>query len=255
MERMPVLFIGHGSPMNAIEDNEFSSAWKNLAVKIPIPKAILAISAHWYTKDTRIATVEQPRQIYDMYGFPQELYDVKYPAKGEIQLAQRVQELLAEKIIVDNTWGIDHGTWSVLHRMYPDADIPVVQLSVAKNISAEAHYRLGKQLQVLRSEGILILASGNVVHNLSLVNWEMTNGYDWAVSFDDYIKQNILSKNYDNVIAYEKAGDEAKKAFFSPDHFYPLLYAMGATDGQDEIEVFNDASVMGALSMTSYIWQ
>lgn len=255
MAKMPVAFIGHGSPMSAIEDNEYTRNWVKIASIIPKPKAILAVSAHWFTNGTRISTSSKPRMIYDMYGFPQELYDVKYAATGSPELAVKVIKLLGETVIEDNSWGIDHGTWSILKHMYPAADIPVVQLSVDGNASAEVHYEIGQKLNSLREDGILIFASGNVVHNLGRVNWGMKGGYDWADEFDNYIKDGILNRDYTNVINYKNAGITAANSFSTPEHFLPLLYALGASSEEDHLTVFNDSRLMGALSMTSYIFQ
>lgn len=253
--KMPVLFVGHGSPMNAIEDNEFTNTWEELGRSLIKPKAILAISAHWYTDGTRTFDTEDPKMIYDMYGFPRELYELKYPAKGSAELANKVKSKLGEHIAIDNHFGIDHGTWSVLCRMYPEADIPVVQLSVNHRENARAHFEMGKALKSIREEGFLILGSGNVVHNLSLLNWSMAGGYPWAQEFDDYIKSKILAKNFEAVIDYHSAGSSAGKAFYTPDHYYPLLYILGASEMSDTVKVFNDKCLMGAMSMTGFLFE
>lgn len=252
--KMPVLFVGHGSPMNAIEDNTFTSVWREIGKKLPKPKAILAISAHWYTDGTLTNDAEQPEMIYDMYGFPDTLYALKYPAKGSKTLAEDVVKLLGPDVRVDNNWGIDHGTWSVLVKMFPEADIPVVQLSINHIAPAQAHFDLGLKLRTLRDQGVLILASGNIVHNLALINWDMPAGYPWAHEFDDYIKKHILDRNYQAAIDYRAAGACSEKAFYTPDHYYPLLYALGAASDEDAIEVFNDCCLMGAMSMTGYLF-
>lgn len=254
-KKMPILFVGHGSPMNAIEDNKYTEGWENIVKEIPKPKAILAISAHWYTHGTRITDSEQPKMVYDMYGFPEELYEIVYGAKGSPELAHKVKESIGDFTQIDNTWGIDHGAWSVLHRMYPKADIPVLQLSVNADLSAEEHFEIGKKLNTLREEGVLIFGSGNVVHNLPMVEWDMEEkGFGWAEEFDNYIKQNILKKDYKKVINYELAGESANLSFQTPDHYYPLLYILGASDENDKITVFNDSCTMGSLSMTSYLF-
>lgn len=255
ISRMPALFIGHGSPMNAIEDNEFTRQWEKLSLKIPRPEAILSVSAHWYTGGTKTTDISQPRIVYDMYGFPEELYKVSYPVKGSPHIAGRLGSLLKDEIIMDNSWGIDHGTWSVLCRVFPEADIPVVQLSIDAGAGPQVHFELGQKLSVLREEGVLILGSGNVVHNLALVDWKQQGGYSWAEEFDGYIKENILEKNYRNVLNYKEAGQSYKKAFPTPEHFYPLLYVLGASKEDDRVEVFNDSCTLGALSMTSYLFQ
>jgi 4,5-DOPA dioxygenase extradiol len=254
MSKMPVLFIGHGSPMNAVEENEFTGNWVELGTKLPRPKAILAVSAHWYTAGTRICDAQYPTQIYDMYGFPKELYELKYPVKGSPELAHVTQELVDKEVQIDNSWGIDHGTWSVLCRMFPEADIPVYQLSIDKNADAATHYRIGQELSDLREQGVLILGSGNVVHNLSRISWELEGGFPWAEEFDAYIKKAILEQNYDAVVQYEKAGKSSEIAFYTPEHFYPLLYILGAAEADDKVRVLNDACVLGSLSMTSYLF-
>lgn len=255
MSKMPVLFIGHGSPMNAIEDNEFTRSWVSIGEKITKPKAILSISAHWYTDGTRICDELHPKQIYDMYGFPRELYNLKYPVLGSPELAHITMELLHREVPIDNSWGIDHGTWSVLCHMFPKADIPVYQLSIDRKLDTEAHYMLGQELSSLRDQGVLVLGSGNVVHNLAKINWEQEGGYPWAEEFDNYIKEAILEGDYQKVIHYERLGKASELAFVTPDHFYPLLYVLGATGPNDKVEVYNDACVLGSLSMTGYLFQ
>lgn len=253
MSKMPVVFIGHGSPMNAIEDNSFTQAWEDMAKKIPTPKEILVISAHWYVKGTRILTDVKPKMTYDMYGFPQELYQVVYDAPGAVETAKRVQDLLGNTVQVDNSWGYDHGNWAVLHKMYPNHDIPVTQLSVDQTLSAKGHFLFGQKLKPLRDEGVLILASGDVVHNLQRVDWDSTVGYDWAEKFDHQIRDEILAGRYENVVNYETFGKLAQWSVPTPDHYDPLLYMIGAADTDDKVTVYNDACVMGSLSMTSYM--
>ena len=249
--KMPVLFVGHGSPMNAIELNEFSRAWRELGLALPRPSAILAVSAHWYVAGTRVNGAAQPRQVYDMYGFPQPLYQLKYPAPGAPELAARIQTLLPETAR-DDRWGIDHGTWSVLCHMFPDADVPVTQLSVDYGAPADAHYAIGRALKPLREEGVLILASGNVVHDLRRVDWDMEGGLPWADEFDEYICRAILEDRPQDVVRYTRAGNSAREAFPTPDHFYPLLYALGAREPGEAAEVFCKKRMMGSLSMTGY---
>ena len=250
---MPIVFIGHGSPMNAIEDNEFTNKWLEIFKTIPKPKGILAISAHWYTNGTRITTVKEPKMVYDMTGFPKELYEINYDASTDEILIERVKELLGrDNIIEDNTWGYDHGVWSILNRVYPEQDIPLVVLSVDAYKKPKEHYEFGQKIRELREEGYLIMGSGNIVHNLGLVDFQKENGYGWAEKFDNEIKNNILSKNFDIVINYEKIKDN-NKAFRTPEHFLPILYILGATDEKDEIIVLNDKCIMGSLSMTSYL--
>ncbi|MDU2064163.1 MAG: 4,5-DOPA dioxygenase extradiol [Sporomusaceae bacterium] len=250
--KMPVLFIGHGSPMNAIDNNKYAKTWSEIGQSLPRPEAILAISAHWYTAGTRITDAKEPKTVYDMYGFPKELYQVQYPAPGSPHFAQITKNLISSPVAIDNSWGLDHGSWSVLHRLYPQADIPVYQLSVDRNASAAKHFQIGQEIRQLREQGVLIFASGNVVHNLSRIAWDLETGYDWAESFDHYIKTNIIAKNYQAVIDYSQAGPAANLAFPEPDHFYPLLYALGATGSNDQLSIFNDSCTLGSLSMTSY---
>lgn len=248
--KMPVLFVGHGSPMNAIEDNEFSRTWRDIGQRLPRPRAILAVSAHWYVSGTRVNDAAQPRQIYDMYGFPQALYRLKYDAPGAPDLAEEVRALVPAAI--DNRWGIDHGTWSVLCHMYPEADIPVTQLSIDYNAPAEAHYRMGQALRPLREKGVLIFASGNIVHELRRVAWDMEGGFSWADEFDGYIRRAIAEDRPEDVVRYERAGACAQEAFPTPDHFYPLLYALGAREAGEPMEIFTDKRVLGSISMTGY---
>ncbi len=252
---MPVLFVGHGSPMNAIEDNLYTKVWEEIALRIPRPEAILSVSAHWYTNGSRITDAEQPKTIYDMYGFPDELYQVTYPSPGAPELAHITKRLISRDVQIDNSWGIDHGTWSVLHKMYPKADIPVYQLSLDSNAGTETHFRIGQEISTLREKGVLLFASGNVVHNLSKINWGMKTGYPWAVEFDDYIKNKISNRQYQDVLNYELAGDSSELAFYTPDHFYPLLYVLGASKAEDRLSVFNHSCTMGSLSMTSYLFE
>ena len=254
MQRMPVLFVGHGSPMNAIEDNKYTRGWDKIAHEIPKPKAILSVSAHWYTDGSKITDAAHPKMVYDMYGFPDELYQVEYKANGSPELAHLTKTMIEKDVKIDNSWGCDHGTWSVLSKMYPEADIPVVQLSIDGNASAESQYKIGQEISALREKGILIFGSGNVVHNLSRINWEMDGGYPWAVDFDGYIKDKIIKKQYQDIIHYEKAGESSKLAFYTPDHFYPLLYVLGALKEDDQVSIFNDSCAMGSMSMTSYLF-
>lgn len=255
MKRMPALFVGHGSPMNAIEDNSFSAYWETLGRTLPRPKAILAVSAHWFTRGTKILNALHPETIHDMYGFPYELYQLRYPALGAVSQANRAKQLLGNEAEVDNSWGFDHGTWSVLHRMYPEADIPLFQISVNASADAQAHFQLGQRLSALRDEGVMILGSGNIVHNLIRVNWTMPGGYPWAEAFDAYVKESILSRSFEQVINYKRAGDCALTAFTALDHFAPLLCILGASDEADRLSVFNNACVMGSLSMTGYLFE
>lgn len=254
MTTMPVLFIGHGSPMNIVEKNSFTTGWKEMAAAIPRPKAILCISAHLYTDGNIVTGAEQPGTIHDFYGFPEELYQVEYPAPGLPELADKVAALVPDTSI-DAERGLDHGAWSVLHFMYPDAVIPVVQLSVNSNNTPLESCQIGHRLRPLREQGVLVIGSGNVVHNLRLVDWDMEKeGFDWADDFDAYIKTSILEGRYGDVIRYETAGASAAKAFTCSDHYAPLLYSLGAANDGESVKVYNDARVLGSLSMTSYLF-
>lgn len=254
-KKMPILFVGHGSPMNAIEDNDYSRNWANIARKIPKPEAILAISAHWYTKGSRIMDEQSPKMVYDMYGFPEELYKVEYRPKGSPELASLTKSLIDRDVVSDNSWGYDHGAWSVLCHMYPNADIPLLQLSIDMDAAPDVHFQIGKEISVLREKGVLLFASGNIVHNLSKINWGMEGGYPWAVEFDEYIKDKITKRECQDVINYKRAGKCSELAFYTPDHFYPLLYIIGALRENDRLSIYNDSCTMGSLSMTSYLFE
>ncbi len=256
MTKMPVLFVGHGSPMNAIEDNNYTKTWKSIAERIPKPEVILSVSAHWYTKGTRIMNEENPKTIYDMYGFPKELYEVSYNTAGSPGMAKVSGELISKGTIYDNSWGIDHGTWSVLVHMYPDRDIPVFQISIDADAPPKAHYKIGRELRDLREQGVLIFGTGNIVHNLRQIDWNKeSEGYDWAYEFDEYIYENIRNKNYDHILKFNELGNIARLAVPTPDHFYPLLYTLGASDEDDKISVFNKSCELGSLTMTAYLWE
>jgi len=247
--QMPVLFLGHGNPMNAIEDNEFSLAWQDAARQIPQPKAILCISAHWETQGTQVTAMEAPRTIHDFYGFPRPLFEKQYPAPGSPELAARIMELVGKsRVSPDHSWGLDHGTWSVLCRMYPQADVPVVQLSLDRSPENTYHYQLGQALQPLRQEGVLIIGSGNIVHNLRMMVWEDT-AFDWAVEYDARVKQWILEGDYESIIHYEKYGKAALLAVNSAEHYLPLLYILGLKEKDELISFFADKIWGGSLSM------
>lgn len=255
--KMPLLFVGHGSPMNAIEDNEFSKRWEQMGKEIAHPRAVLCISAHWLTRGTYVTAMEQPKTIHDFGGFPQALFDVQYPAPGNPSLATDVKELIhSTNVGLDHDWGLDHGTWSVVKRMYPDAKIPVLQLSIDYNKPAQYHFDLAKELAALRKKGVLIIGSGNMVHNLGMIAWNKINepeyGFDWAHEINAVFKKNIASRNFQPLINYESLGSAAKLAIPSPDHYYPMIYSLGLIDKSDEISFFNDKAVGGSLTMTSF---
>ena len=250
---MPLVFIGHGSPMNAIEDNDFTESWAALGRDLSKPEAVLVVSAHWYDRGLRVQAAERPGMIYDMYGFPDELYRVVYEAPGSPRLADRVRELLGpDQVSLDETRGFDHGNWAVLCRLYPEQTIPVIQLSLNYNLSPTEHFDLGRKLRPLREEGVLILGSGNVVHNLRLIDWDLPGGYDWADSFDEYIRRAVLSGDFAAAVDFSRAGAAAARAVPTPDHYLPLLYVLGAAGADEPIEVFNNQRVMGSMSMTCY---
>lgn len=256
MSKMPVLFVGHGSPMNAIEDNQYSRTWRSISARIPKPEAILSISAHWYTKGTKIMNEENPKTIYDMYGFPRELYEVTYNTEGSPGFAEISKNLISKESKYDNSWGIDHGTWSVLVHMYPDRNIPVFQISIDADAPPEEHYKIGRELRSLREQGVLIFGTGNIVHNLRLVNWHKANkGFDWAYEFDEYIYDNILNRNHEKILRFNDLGDIALLAVPTPDHFYPLLYTLGASYEDDKISVYNKSCELGSLTMTAYLFE
>ena len=253
---MPVLFIGHGSPMNGIEDNQFSQRWKKMAQEIPQPKAVLVVSAHWFTKGTQITAMDFPKTIHDFGGFPQPLFDVQYPAPGNGILAKETADIIKSvKVELDHDWGLDHGTWTVVRHMYPQANIPVLQLSIDYSKGPQYHYDLGKELYELRKKGVLIIGSGNMVHNLRMVAWDKMNsdnyGYDWAVQMNDTFKNLISSGDHKPLINYESLGREAKLAIPTPEHYLPLLYTLALQNDKDKAAFFNDKAVAGSLTMTS----
>jgi len=251
INRMPVLFIGHGSPMNAIEDNEYSRTWKDLGKTLPTPKAVLCISAHWETRGTGVTAMARPRTIHDFYGFPRELNEMQYPAPGSSELVDLVKKSVKSiEVTEDQEWGFDHGSWSVLCCMYPDASIPVVQLSLNRDLPEEFHYALGRELEPLREEGILILGSGNMVHNLRLASYE-GGSYDWATAFDASLKKWILAGEHEQVVHYERYGKPAELSVNSAEHYLPLLYVLGASVKDDEVEFYNEQVMMGSISMRS----
>jgi 4,5-DOPA dioxygenase extradiol len=255
-ERMPLLFIGHGSPMNGIEDNEFSNRWKQMGTEIPVPKAVLVISAHWLTRGTHITAMPDPKTIHDFGGFPQALYEVDYPAPGDPQLAFETKQLITKTDLgLDHDWGLDHGTWTVVRHMYPQAQVPVVQLSIDYYKPANYHYELASELSALRRKGVLIIGSGNMVHNLRMVDWTKVNepdfGYDWAVEMNEVFKTKILNQDHPGLINYDSIGTAARYAIPTPDHYYPLLYILGLQEKDEHAEFFNDKAIMGSLTMTS----
>ncbi|PWA05859.1 4,5-DOPA-extradiol-dioxygenase [Flavobacterium psychrotolerans] len=255
-EKMPVLFLGHGSPMNAIEENQFVTGFRNLAKTLPQPNAILCISAHWFTRGTKVTAMEMPRTIHDFGGFPQALFDVQYPAKGSLQLAIETKELLQPvEVELDEKWGLDHGAWSVIKHLYPEANVPVIQMSIDYTKSGQYHFELAQKLSALRHKGILIIGSGNIVHNLGLVdfrNFDKDNyGYDWAIEVKETVNKNLVDGNFQPLIDYEKQSKAFQLAIPTPEHYLPLIYTLGLKGKTEELSLFNDKLLAGSLSMTS----
>lgn len=253
---MPVLFLGHGSPMNAIEENEFVAGFREAAKTIPTPSAILCISAHWETRGTRVTAMPNPRTIHDFGGFPQALFDVRYPAPGSPELAAEVQRTLAQtQVELDDQWGLDHGAWSVIKHLYPMANVPVVQLSLDYNRTPQQHYALGQELAALRRKGVLIIGSGNMVHNLRQADWHRLNdigyAYDWASEAREKMNAFLLDDNHDALIQYNSHGSALQLAIPTPEHYLPLLYVLGLKGKRETVSLFNDKALGGSLTMTS----
>lgn len=247
---MPILFIGHGNPMNALEDNFYTNEWKRISKDLPVPKAILCVSAHWLTKGSYVSMAEAPKTIHDFYGFPEEMYEIKYAAPGAPEMAEITRQNATTRILPDHEWGLDHGTWSVLRPMFPRADIPTYQLSIDYQQPPSYHYELAGQLRHLRSKGVLIIGSGNIVHNLKMMRME-DKAYDWAIEFDETIKTLIDQRDHQQLLKYDSLGSMARMAVPTPDHFYPLLYSLGASNKDEKLEYFAAHTTMGAISMRS----
>lgn len=254
-EKMPVLFLGHGSPMNAIEENEFVEEFRKLGKTMDKPNAILVISAHWETRGTYVTAMEHPQTIHDFGGFPQALFDVQYPAPGSPDLAAATQQIVQHTAVqLDDKWGLDHGAWSVVKHLYPAADVPVIQMSIDYSQPASYHYSLAKDLAKLRRKGVLIVGSGNMVHNLRMVSWQHLNatyGYDWAIEANEKMKAFIQDGNHQALIDFRKQGRAFELAIPTPEHYLPLIYSLALQDDKDGIFLFNDSPVAGALTMTS----
>jgi len=255
-ERMPVVFIGHGNPMNAITDTLYSRSWAELGKKLPQPKAILCISAHWLTNGTAVNVNAQQSTIHDFGGFPDELFKVQYPAPGAPEIARTViQEVKSVKVQEDKEWGLDHGAWSVLKHLYPKANVPVFQMSIDYGKSPEYHYKLGKELSALRNRGVLILSSGNIVHNLGMVSWNEPNKkFDWAIEFDTLVKEQVLKNDPLPLIQYQKNARLAQLAHPTNDHYLPLMYTLGLRDPKDEVTFLTETIDMGSISMRSILF-
>ena len=255
---MPVLFVGHGSPMNAVEENEFVAGWRSLRGKLPEPRAILCISAHWETRGTYVTSMYKPRTIHDFGGFPKALYEVDYPAPGSPAVAKEAKSIIKKtEVVLDDKWGLDHGSWSVIKHLYPEADVPVVQLSLDYSRSPGEHFDLAGELLSLRRKGVLIIGSGNIVHNLGMISWERMNeagfGYDWALEANEKIKDFIYSNDHNSLINYKLQGRAMDLAIPTPEHFLPLLYILALREEDEAMEVFNDKAMAGSLTMTSFI--
>lgn len=251
--RFPTLFVGHGSPMNAIEENEFHRSWGELGKHLPKPKAIVCVSAHWETEGTWVTAMPHPKTIHDFGGFPQKLFDAQYPAPGDPALAKETAALFTQtKVGLDEKWGLDHGAWSVLLPMFPLADIPVLQLSLDYTKSGPEHYALAAELAALRDKGVLILGSGNIVHNLRILNFGMRGAYDWATTFNENVKAKILSGDHAALANYEGLGAEARLAIPTPEHYLPMLYILALRGKNEPLSFFNDKPVAGSLTMTSF---
>ena len=255
-KRMPVLFLGHGSPMNGIEDNEFVREFKKQEQQLDKPNAIIVVSAHWETNGTFVTAMQNPRTIHDFGGFPKELYEVQYPAPGHPELAKEISEYVnpTGTVHLDDKWGLDHGAWTVIKHLFPDADVPVIQLSLDYKMTPQQHYELAQQLKKLREKGVLIVGSGNMVHNLRKVDFRKINenyGYDWAIEADSKMKKWILEGNHQNLIDFNKQGKAFNLAIPTPEHYLPLLYTLGLKDEKDSTTIFNDSPLGGSLTMTS----
>jgi len=255
-KKMPVLFLGHGSPMNAIEENEFVAGFRNVAKEIPVPSAILCISAHWETRGTRVTAMENPPTIHDFGGFPRALFEVQYPAPGSPQLALETKKLITKtEVYLDDKWGLDHGAWSVIKHLYPDANIPVIQMSLDYYQTPQYHYELAKQLALLRQKGVLIIGSGNMVHNLGMVAWDKLNevdyAYDWALEASEKMRTFIDGGDHTSLINFQSQGKAFNLAIPTPEHYLPLLYILALQEKNEKVELFNDKAVGGSLTMTS----
>ncbi|WP_428094867.1 4,5-DOPA dioxygenase extradiol [Candidatus Pollutiaquabacter sp.] len=255
-EKMPVLFLGHGSPMNAIEENEFVQGFRSVAAGLPKPRAILCVSAHWETRGTFVTAMPNPPTIHDFGGFPKALFDVQYPAPGSPTLARETKALVKKtEVGLDDKWGLDHGAWSVIKHLYPKADVPVIQMSLDHYQTPEYHYELARELSSLRRKGIIIIGSGNMVHNLGMVAWDKLNAvdyaYDWAREASEKMKRFILEGDHQSLVKFRSQGKAFDLAIPTPEHFLPLLYTVALKDEKDEVSLFNDKAVAGSLTMTS----
>ncbi|HAR38943.1 MAG: 4,5-DOPA dioxygenase extradiol [Bacteroidetes bacterium GWD2_45_23] len=257
-DRMPVLFLGHGSPMNAIEENMFVASFRELGHSLPKPQLILCVSAHWETKGTFVTAMSSPETIHDFGGFPRELYEVQYPAPGSPEWASKAKKIITKtEVELDYNWGLDHGAWSVIKHLYPQADVPVIQMSIDYTKPSQYHYDLAKEIGELSRKGVLIVGSGNMVHNLRLADFRRLSGdpygYDWAIEANELMKSYILDDDHQSLIQYRKQGAAFDLAIPTPEHYLPLIYALALKEKNDEITLFNDEPVGGSLTMTSVL--
>lgn len=255
LARMPAVFFGHGSPMNTLDRNRYTEVWHRMGESVPKPKAILSVSAHWYTRNTAVTAMDRPRTIHDFGGFPQELFEVQYPAPGDPKLAERVRELLAPtEVPLDKSWGLDHGTWSVLVHAFPQADVPVVQLSIDGTKPPSFHYELAQKLAPLRNEGVLIVGSGNVVHNLGRIQWtEDAKPYDWAARFNDIVRGYLAAHEHGSLIDYLTLGEDARLSVPTPEHYLPLLYVIAQQSENETISLPVDGIEYGSIGMLTAV--
>ncbi|HRX00005.1 MAG TPA: 4,5-DOPA dioxygenase extradiol [Cyclobacteriaceae bacterium] len=252
-ERFPLLFLGHGSPMNAIEENEFVQGWRKAGENLEKPNAILCISAHWETKGTQVTAMLQPPTIHDFYGFPKALYEVDYPAPGSPELAEETKQTIkSTQVELDHSWGLDHGAWSVVKHLFPNADVPIVQMSLDSTQPPAYHYALAKELNSLRRKGVLIVGSGNMVHNLRIMDWGKPNeGYDWAQEANEKMKKYIYDGDHLSLVNYKSGGKAMQLSVPTPEHYLPLLYILALKENDENVQVFNDKTIMGSIAMTS----
>ena len=253
--KMPVLFLGHGSPMNAIEENEFVAGFRNVAKTIPKPNAILCVSAHWETRGTFVTAMQNPPTIHDFGGFPKALFDVQYPAPGSPELAKETKSIVTKtEVGLDEKWGLDHGAWSVIKHLYPNAEVPVIQMSLDYYQTPQYHYELAKELASLRKKGVLIIGSGNMVHNLGIMDWKNADGgFEWAIKANDTFKNLISNNDHKSLINYSKLGREIQLSIPSPEHYLPLLYILALKNEKEKVTYFNDQEVYGSIAMTSLL--
>lgn len=249
---MPLLFLGHGNPMNAITENEFTRGWQQVGRSLPKPNAVLCISAHWETNGTYLTATEKPKTIHDFGGFPKELYEVQYPAPGSPEFAEETQHIVTKTSVeLDHERGLDHGCWSVIKHVFPKADVPIVQISLDRGKPAQWHYDLARELASLREKGVLIVGSGNVVHNLRMADWDEPGGFGWAVDANERIKKLIADGDHPLLIKYHSISKEMQLAVPTPEHYLPLLYVLGLKEEKESVSFFNDQTELGSISMTS----